>query len=237
MQIKQLLTYDQSGGGKTAVIETTLPPHAHLPLTRHPEERLYYILDGRGIMSIYDPAPEGDVYELRQDIAIYLTPGIDHEIINIGDGPLRYITFLVKGGIVPDGGLNWAAVSQRGVVVEAPVVGSGVAVTKVLDEGSNPSQDEGQHLRIRDIWLRRPQKFANAEHLTLAPGRATRLHTHYDTCETSYILYGEGVFVWDDQEIPFQAGSVVSYPLGVMRKVINTGRYPLAYVLIASFLD
>ncbi|MCB0000801.1 MAG: cupin domain-containing protein, partial [Anaerolineales bacterium] len=87
------------------------------------------------------------------------------------------------------------------------------------------------------IWLRRPQKFANAEHLTLAPGRATRLHTHYDTCETSYILYGEGVFVWDDQEIPFQAGSVVSYPLGVMRKVINTGRFPLAYVLIASFLD
>ncbi len=60
---------------------------------------------------------------------------------------------------------------------------------------------EGQHLRIHDIWLRRPQKLSNAEALTVAPGRSIRLHNHYDTDETAYMLTGEEHFVWDDQQI------------------------------------
>ncbi|MEM7119177.1 MAG: cupin domain-containing protein [Chloroflexota bacterium] len=238
METKQLLAYEESGAGRTAVIETTLPPKAHLPLTGHPEERLYYFLDGRGIISIYDPSPEGDIYEIRQDVTVYMTPGIQHEIINIGNAPLRYIVFCVRGGIAPEGdGLSWSAVSQRGVTVEKPTVGSGVAVTHVFDEGKNPSQMEGQHLRIHDVWLRRPQKVSNAEVLTVAPGRSTRLHNHYDTDETAYILVGEGHFVWDDQHIPFEAGSVISYPVGVLRKVVNTGQFPLSYMLIGTFLS
>jgi mannose-6-phosphate isomerase-like protein (cupin superfamily) len=188
-------------------------------------------------MSIYEAAPEGDVYEIRQDTAVYLTPGIEHEIINIGAAPLRYVVFMVIGGIVPDGELSWSAVTQRGVTVDKPAPGSGVAVTKVFDEGSNPSQEEGQHLRIRDIWLRRPQKVSNAEVLTIAPGRSTRLHTHHDTDETCYILYGEGTFVWNDKEIPFKAGSSISYPIGVRRKVVNTGPYPMSYVVISALLN
>ena len=237
MQRTQLLTYDNSGCEKTAVNQVTLPPNAHLPLTGYPEERLYYFLDGRGIFSIYEEAPAGDMYEIRQDTAVYLTPAIQHEIINIGDSPLRYIEFLVKGGLAPKGGISWSAVSQRGVTIDKPMVGSGVAVTKVFDEGSNPAKVEGLHLQVRDVWLRRPQKLVNAEVLTIAPGRATRLHTHFDTSETSYVLYGEGHFVWDDQQIPCQAGSVISYPLGVPRKVVNTGQFPMSYVLIAATCD
>ncbi len=237
MDTNQLLTYEASGCGRTAVNQITLPPKAHLPLAGYPEERLYYFLDGRGIFSIYEEAPQGDVYEVRQDISVYLTPGIQHEIINMGDAPLRYVEFLVKGGVAPDGGLSWSAVTQRGVTVDKPAVGSGVAVTKVFDEGSNPSKEEGLHLRVRDIWLRRPQKLLNAELLTIAPGRTTRLHTHFDSSETSYVLYGEGSFIWDDKEIPCSAGSVISYPIGVQRKVVNNGRFPMSYVLIAAALD
>ena len=123
------------------------------------------------------------------------------------------------------------------LVAVAVNVGSGVAVTRVFDEGKNPSQMEGQHLRIRDVWLRRPQKFSNAEVLTVAPGRATRLHNHYDTGETAYIWVGEGHFVWDEEKIPFTAGAVISYPIGVMRKMVNTGQFPLSYVLIGTFVD
>lgn len=237
MPTTPLLAYHESGCGRTAVNQGILAPGEQLPPAEHPEERLYYFLDGRGIFSIYDPAPDGDVYEIRQDLAVYLTPRIQHEIINIGDAPLRWIEFLVTGGIAPDGGIAWSAVSQRGATVAAPTVGSGVAVTRVFDEGSNPSKEEGQHLRIRDIWLRRPQKLVNAEVLTIAPGRTTRLHTHFDTSETSYVLYGEGEFVWDDKRIPCKAGSVISYPIGVQRKVVNTGRFPLSYVLIAATLE
>jgi len=233
---KRILEYEDSGSKRTAIEEVELPPDAHLPLTGHPQERLYYFLDGRGIMSIYEEAPEGDVYEVRQDIAVYLTPGIKHEVMNIGNSPLRYIVFLVKGGVLPEGELSWSAISQRGVTVDKPMVGSGVAVTKVFDEASNPSQKEGLHLQIRDIWLRRPQIFSNAEVITIAPGRSTRLHTHHDSGETCYILYGEGKFVWDDKEIPYEAGSSISYPIGVSRKVVNTGKYPVSYVVISSFL-
>ena len=188
-------------------------------------------------MSIYEECPKGDVYEIRQDIAIYMTPQIKHEIINTGNSPLRYVIFMVKGGIAPDGQLSWSAVSQRGVEVEKPMVGSGQATTKVFDEGSNPSKMEGLHLWIHDIWLRRPQKFANAEVLTIAPGRSTRLHTHHDTGETCYILVGEGNFIWDNKKIPCKAGSCISYPIGISRKVENTGVYPLSYICISSFLE
>lgn len=188
---------------------------------------------------MYDPAPEGDVYELWQDTAVYMTPGIRHELFNIGKAPLQIVAFQVFGGIGPsasDQGLTWSAVSQRGVSVDKPAPGAGAAVTRVFDERSNPSKEEGMHLRIRDIWLRRPQLMVNAEVLTIAPGRATRLHTHHDTSESSYMLSGEGHFVWDDQQIPFKPGDVISYPVGVMRQVINTGRFPVTYVLIASYL-
>ena len=237
MEVKQLLTEEASGSKRTVVNEVSVPPGGHLPLAGHPQERLYYFTDGRGIISIYEEAPAGDVYELRQDISVYKTPGIKHEIFNIGNTPLRYVEFQVSGGVAPDGEISWSAVTQRGVTVDKPAVGSGVAVTKVFDELSNPSLEEGFHLRIRDVMLRRPQKVANAEVLTVMPGRSTRLHNHYDTGETSYVLYGEGEFIWDDRAIPCSAGSVVSYPLGVQRKVVNTGRFPLTYVLIAEFMD
>jgi len=237
IRVKRILDYANSGSKKTAIDEVELPPGSNCPLQDYPEERLYYVLDGRGIISIYEESPKGDIYELRQDVSIYMTPGIKHEIINIGDRPLRFVIFLVRGGIAPEGELSWSAVTQRGVTVEKPMIGSGVAVTKVFDEGLNPSKEEGLHLQIRDIWLRRPQKFANAEVLTVAPGRSTRLHTHHDSGETCYILYGEGNFVWNDKKIPFKAGSCVSYPIGVLRRVENTGRYPMSYICISSFLD
>lgn len=237
MKVTRILDYESSGSKRTAIDEVELSTGTNLPLQGFPEERLYYVLDGRGIMSIYEESPKGDVYELRQDVSVYMTPGIKHEIVNIGHTPLRYVIFLVKGGIAPEGELSWSAVTQRGVTVDKPMIGSGVAVTKVFDEGSNPSKEEGLHLRIRDIWLRRPQKFSNAEVLTVAPGRSTRLHTHHDTGETCYILYGEGHFVWNDDEIPFKAGSCISYPVGISRKVENTGIYPMSYICISSLID
>jgi len=235
--VTRILDYPESGSKRTAIEEVELEVGGHLTLEGYPEERLYYFLGGRGVMSIYEEAPAGDVYELRQDLSVYLTPGVEHEIINLGPTPLRYVVFLVTGGVVPDGELSWSAVTQRGVTIENPMLGSGVAVTDVFDEGLNPSQAEGLHLRIHDIWLRRPQKFTNAEVITIAPGRSTRPHTHHDTGETCYILYGEGYFLWDDEHIPFEAGSSISYPIGVKRAVVNTSEFPMSYVVMSAAIN
>ena len=53
---------------------------------------------------------------MRQDISIYLTPAVKHELINTGDTPLRWVEFLVRGGVAPDGETVWDAVTQRGVI-------------------------------------------------------------------------------------------------------------------------
>ena len=237
IKIAGVMSFEQSGAKRTAMDEIVLEVGGKTRLQGYPEERLYYVLDGRGMMSIYEQFPEGDAYELRQDLSVYLTPGIKHEMFNTGNTPLRLVVFRVKGGIEPEGELAWSAVTQRGVTVDKPAVGAGVAVTKVFDEGSNPSKEEGQHLRIRDIYLRRPQKFSNAEVLTVSPGRSTRSHTHYDSDETLYVLVGEGNFTWNEKKIPFKAGSAISYPAGIVRRVENTGKYPLSYICISSFIE
>jgi len=237
LKVKRLLSPETSTSVRSYIDEVELSVGECLPLEQHPEERLFYFLYGRGIMSIYEEFPEGDVYELNQDTAIWITPKIKHQIMNTGNYPLRYVVLMVTGGVAPEGELSWSAITQRGVVVDKPQVGAGQATTRVFDEGSNPSKQEGFHLRIRDINLRRPQKFANAEAVTISPGKSTRIHTHHDSEENYYILVGEGAFIWDDKEITCEAGSCISFPVGVSRKVVNTGRYPLTYVCFSAFID
>ncbi|MCB0005873.1 MAG: hypothetical protein KDE04_05450, partial [Anaerolineales bacterium] len=68
MEQKQILREEASGSKRTTIFERSLAPGERRELAAEPEERLLYFTDGRGIISIYDPAPEGDLYELRQDI-------------------------------------------------------------------------------------------------------------------------------------------------------------------------
>jgi len=178
LKTRRLLSPLNGVSERSIIEEVILDVGEILTLDQKPEECLFYTLDGRGLMSIYEEP--GDVYETRQDIAIYITPMIKHQILNTGDSQLRYLLMKVIGGIAPEGDLSWSAITQRGVVVDKPLVGSGQATTKVFDELSNPSKNEGLHLRIRDIMLRRPQKFSNAEVVTIQPRRGTRLHTHHD---------------------------------------------------------
>ena len=236
LNTRNLLSPESSRSERSYIEEVSLAPGESLPLVEMPEECLFYFLDGRGLMSIYEEAPAGDVYETRQDTAIYITPKIKHQIINTGDSILRYLILKVAGGVAPDGDLSWSAITQRGVVVDKPQVGAGQATTRVFDERSNPSKDEGLHLRIRDIMLRRPQKFSNAEVVTIQPGKETRLHVHHDSEENYYILTGEGVFIWENEEIQCSAGSSICFPVGVKRKVENRGNYPMSYICFSAFI-
>ncbi len=80
-------------------------------------------------------------------------------------------------------------------------------------------------------------RYNGGEVVTIAPGRSTRPHTHHDTDETYYILYGEGNFLWDDEEIACKAGSNISYPIGVKRAVFNTGQFPMSYLVISASMN
>jgi mannose-6-phosphate isomerase-like protein (cupin superfamily) len=237
LKISRLLSPETSTSIRSYIDEVELDVDEVLPLEQFPEERLFYFLYGRGIMSIYEESPKGDVYEIRQDTAVWITPMIKYQLINTGNHPLKYIILMATGGLAPKGDLSWSVISERGVVVDKPQVGSGQATTRVFDEGLNPSSEEGLHLRIRDIYLRRPQKFANAETVTIAPRRSTRPHTHHDSEENYYILVGKGNFIWNDKKIACDVGSCISFPIGVTRRVENIGEYPLTYVCFSAFID
>jgi mannose-6-phosphate isomerase-like protein (cupin superfamily) len=237
MESKMIMSPELSESVRSYILEVSVDVGEDLGVHSYPEERLYYFTDGRGIMSVYEEFPKGDVYEIRQDTAVWLTPKIEHHIFNTGNSPLRYVVLMVTGGIAPDGELSWTAITKGGAEMEKPQVGAGQATIRVMDEHSNPSHEEGLHLRIRGIKLRRPQKFSNAEILTMQPGGGTRPHTHHDTEENYYILVGEGVFKWDDRVIPCKTGDCLSFPVGVRRNVVNTGKYPLTYLCFSAFID
>jgi len=236
MKSEMIMSPELSGSVRSYMLEVSVDVGEDVGVHTYPEERLYYFTDGRGIMSVYEEFPKGDVYEVRQDTAVWLTPKIEHHIFNTGNTPLRYVILMVTGGIAPDGDLSWTAI-EGGSEKKKPQVGAGQSTIRVMDEHSNPSHEEGLHLRIRQIKLRRPQKFSNAEILTIQPGGGTRPHTHHDTEENYYILVGEGVFNWDDRVIPCKTGDCLSFPVGVRRNVVNTGKYPLTYLCFSAFID
>ena len=236
-----LLPFEKSGGKHTQVDEIVLQPGDKLALQGYPEERLYYLVDGRGILSVYDEIGKGDTYVIRPDISLYLTPGLKHEILNTGDSPLRLVAFRVTGGIVPedtpDGVASWPTVAKPGVTVDKPAVGTGFWITHVFDERSNASVTEGQNLQVRAMRLRRAQKFATAEILILGPHAETRPHIHNDADETFYVLMGQGNFVYDGKRTPFKAGSTISFPVNGVRNIENTGEVPLVYICINTLVD
>jgi quercetin dioxygenase-like cupin family protein len=148
-------------------------------------------------------------------------------IRNTGPRSLHYVVFRVADVPLPevrDDMLTWTAVGADGTA--AP--GSGQSTTYVYE---GPRHDEGLHLRIHLIPLRRSQRTHDpAEMLTLLPGGATQLHTHPDIEESLYVLCGSGTAWWDDARIPLNPGDALCYPPGVVRKVVNNGDAPLTYL-------
>jgi quercetin dioxygenase-like cupin family protein len=211
----------------TTLDEFELAPGEVMPSQRFPEERLYIFTDGRGVMDIYP----GDVYEIRQTTALWTTPMIPTELRNTGPRTLHGVVFRVGDVPIPEvngGMLTWTSVGAYGQA--AP--GSGQNTVYVYE---GPRHDEGLHLRIYLIGLRRSQRTHDpAEMLTLLPGGATQLHTHPDIEESLYVLCGEGVATWDEREVALRPGAALCYPPNVVRKVMNTGAAPLTYLCHAA---
>src|SRR5687768_12776335 len=67
---RTLLPFEKSGGKNTSIEEIVLEPGGRLPVQGHLEERLYYVLEGRGMMSTYGSLDDGDAYLIRQDVAL-----------------------------------------------------------------------------------------------------------------------------------------------------------------------
>ena len=229
---EEFLPFKASAGGTVQIERIALQPSQALPCQGYPEERLYYVQSGHGALSVYGEMGQGDTYVLRPDVTAYFTPGLLHEIINMGDLPMYLVVFRIAGGLVPegteDGVQKWTSIGR------SSAVGTGFWYTDIFNLQENESAREGQYLQVWGVGLRRAQKLVGGEVLALDAGKTTRRHAHSETNETFFILMGEGAFVTDGERTPCRAGSVCSVPVGVVHHVENTGNAPMLYLCITS---
>ena len=214
----------------TALDEIELAVGERLDHARFPEERVYVFTDGRGMLDVYP----GDQYDIRQTTALWTTPMIPTAIWNTGPRPLHAVVFRVGGVPVPsvvDGVLTWTAVDGTGTAR----AGSGQNTVYIYEE---PRHEEGLHLRIHLVPLRRAQRTHDpVEMLILLPGGETQHHTHPDIEESIYVMAGSGTAYWGDQQVPLEPGSALCYPPGITRKIANTGDSLLTYICHAASLN
>lgn len=223
-----LLSFDCSSGGNVQIEELLVAPGENLALAGYPEERLYFVQEGHGALSVYDEVGKGDMYILRPDIALYFTPGLLHEMVNTGNHPIRLILFRVTGGLVPAGSMEgvqkWTSIGQ------SAEVGCGFWYTDIFNLQENETAREGLNLQLWGIGTRRAQKLEFAELLTESPGGAIRPHSHGNTHEHYYIIQGQGTIYIGDQILPVKAGSVATVPVNEIHRLENTGNTPLMWI-------
>lgn len=223
-----LLPFEDSSGGNVQIEDFLISPGDKLALAGYPEERLYFVQEGHGALSVYGEIGKGDMYILRPDIALYFTPGLLHEIVNTGNDPIRLILFRVTGGLVPAGAMEgvqkWTSIGQ------SAEVGCGFWYTDIFNLQENETAREGLDLQLWGIGTRRAQELEFAELLTEAPGGAIRLHAHGNTHEHYYIIQGQGTIYIGNQVIPVKAGSVATVPVNEVHHLENTGSTPLMWI-------
>lgn len=233
LSVETLLDFCDSAGGNVQIDRITLQPGELIPCQGYPEERLYYVQSGYGVLSVYAEIENGDNYILRPDVTAYHTPGLLHEIANTGEMPMHLVVFRVRGGLVPEGAED--GVQKWTSIGKSAAVGTGFWYTDIFNLQENETAREGQFLQVWGVGMRRAQKLVSGEVLQLGGGRATRRHAHSETNETFYILMGEGFFETDGIRTPFQPGAVCSVPVGVVHSVENAGKTPMLYVCITTF--
>ena len=217
MKTVRILGPGVSSATNSAIEDIELDAWERIPFKMHSEEKIYYFLSGRGLMSVYDEGAFSDVYEVRQDTAIWVTPGLGHSVENKGHQPMRYIVINAFGN------------------TEESTPNFGHKVTRVFDEHSNPARQEGLNLTIRPIQIGTSKRFLGAEVNIIVPRGTSRPHVHGDTEENNYVIVGEGVFHINGERIPCGSGSTQSYPPGTLRRLENTGSYPLNYINYVTY--
>ncbi|KIW62035.1 hypothetical protein PV05_02088 [Exophiala xenobiotica] len=69
----------------TAGLATCPPRTGHLCAHRHEQAEIYYVTEGRGVVTI-----DGVESEVRQGSAVFIPGNAEHGIRNVGDGELKW---------------------------------------------------------------------------------------------------------------------------------------------------
>ena len=89
-QIKVLFAPDKEGVDEVLFSLAILPPEGRTDYHRHDRPELIYVISGHG-MCLCD----GQETHIQEDVALWVLPGEQHQIINEGEAPLKLATFFI----------------------------------------------------------------------------------------------------------------------------------------------
>ncbi len=182
-------------------------------------ERFYYVIDGRGTLAQRIGNEVGDA-EWKMGIeggtAIWMPPGVQHGLVNLGDGPLR----LVEYSVTLDAGELKA---ER----ESPTSPRIVQVLRVAPDNAVTFLS-----RVAFEAARLGAKaFTLSEFETLHPGGSVICHAHSDSEEIYYIVRGTGTSTVNGTRTKYKAGQCVYIGPGQSHQMNNEGEEVLEYIL------
>jgi len=86
-EIRELLAYRNSCIAAQSLAEARLPPGGATTRHYHPRtEEIYYLLEGSGRMELGD-----ELRDVGPGDAVAIPPGRVHQIVNTGDGTLKFL--------------------------------------------------------------------------------------------------------------------------------------------------
>jgi mannose-6-phosphate isomerase-like protein (cupin superfamily) len=88
--IKVLFAPDKEGVEELLFSHAILPPEGRTDYHRHDRPELIYVVSGKGVCM-----HEGQETPVQEDVALWVLAGEQHQMINIGDVPLKLATVFV----------------------------------------------------------------------------------------------------------------------------------------------
>ena len=213
-----LVPAEQTSWKLLTVSLITLDPGSELDIPGAGFERIYFVLDGRGVAAVKWLRGCWR-YLLRGDMAVRI-PALDHGFKNSGDAALRLLAASCRDD---------RAVDERLSFVDCADVRKAVPVLLAAS----------QEVMVfpAEVLAASGSRFNLYACDTLWSGGATDLHIPTDECEeTMYVTRGRGVMTIGGRSERVEAGCLGYVPRDTLHREQNTGEEPLEYVVFETHL-
>ncbi len=164
-------------------------------------EAVYFVVGGYGIFSMMSSGARFD-YPVQQGTGLWLSDSAEHYLHNDGEGPLRCVCVVIK---------VTKKVQERGKEVQRRMVSTNDLPIEFVDQGGTMKVlFRGQAIGS--------ERIDTVEYLATPPGGHKPEHYNQKIEGFVYFTRGSGTAAVGGEMKAFQAGDLVSIPIGARRE-------------------